>query len=104
MNALSDALLITLIGMSLVFGAILVLWGVISLLVYLTREHTLQEVTDSEAELTRKKLAAMAAVTVALAGELDTQPHEFPLPSTAVVSPWQSVMRGKMLNKRGSQQ
>jgi len=104
MNAISDALLITLIGMSLVFGAILVLWGVISLLVYMTREHTRQEVTVSEAEFTRKKLAAIAAVTIALAEELDTQPHEFPLPSTAVVSPWQSVLRGKMLNKRGSQQ
>ncbi len=104
MNAISDALLITLLGMSLVFGAILILWGVISLLVYLTREHTRQEVTVSEAELTRKKLAAIAAVTIALAEELDTQPHEFPLPNTAVVSPWQSVMRGKMLNKRGSHQ
>lgn len=101
MNNLSDALQITVIGMSLVFGAILVLWGVISLLVYLTRQHTRQEVAVSEAELTRKKLAASAAIAIALARELDTQPHEFPLPTSAVVSPWQSVMRGKMLNKRG---
>lgn len=104
MNSVEEALLITLIGMSLVFGAILVLWGVISLLVRLTSQHTRQEEAVSEAELTRKKLAAMAAITVALARELDTQPHEFPLPSSAVVSPWQSVMRGKMLNKRGTLQ
>jgi Na+-transporting methylmalonyl-CoA/oxaloacetate decarboxylase gamma subunit len=101
MSSINEALQITVIGMSLVFGAILILWGVISLLVYLTRQHTRHEVIESEAELTRKKLAAIAAITIALASELDTQPHEFPIPTSTVVSPWQSVMRAKMLNKRG---
>lgn len=87
--------------MLIVFAAICLLWGVITLLVYLTRKKTSQEVTISEAELQRKKRAAIAAITIALALELDTQPHEFPLSAPTQVSPWQAVMRSNILNKRG---
>ncbi len=102
MPDISLALRITIIGMSLVFAAIILLWGVIGLLVRLTQKQTRQDVVQSEAEYQRKKIAAIAAITVALARELDSHPHEFPLPATAIVSAWQAVMRGKMLNKRGS--
>jgi hypothetical protein len=47
--------------------------------------------------------AAAAVVAFALAeraGRSDL--HEFPSPPTAIVSAWQAVNRGKMLNKRGS--
>jgi len=88
--------------MGLVFGAIFVLWGAIALLVHLTRLPTQQEQTFSAAELERKRQAALAAVTVALAMELDTQPHEFPLPPTALVSAWQLAMRSNIINKRGT--
>jgi len=100
-ESLSVALWITVIGMGLVFGAILVLWGVMALLVYLTRQPTRQETTASEADLARKRQAAVAAITVALARELDTMPHEFPLPRTPLITAWQAVMRSKMLIKRG---
>ncbi|MGW8249022.1 MAG: hypothetical protein ACWGO1_00140 [Anaerolineales bacterium] len=97
-------MIVSLAGMVLVFAAICLLWGVISLLVYLTRKKSLQEVPISEAERQRKKQAAIAAVTIALAMELDTQPHAFPISSPTQVSPWQAVMRSKMLNKRGPMQ
>jgi len=100
-ESLSVALLITIIGMGLVFSAILVLWGVMALLVHLTRQPTRQETSASEAELQRKRQAAVAAITIALAMELDTMPHAFPLPPTSIVSAWQAVMRSKMLIKRG---
>jgi len=99
---LSTALMISLLGMGLVFAAILLLWGVIAVLVRLTSKPTQQEAGINVEEAERKRRAAIAAITVALAQELDTQPHEFPLPSTAQVSAWQAVMRGNILRKRGS--
>lgn len=53
--------------------------------------------TDSE----QKKKAAIAAVVVALAREMETELHEFPLPPTAIVSAWQAVNRSDILKKRG---
>lgn len=103
---LSNALLITALGMGLVFVAILLLWGLMAGLVKLTSRTAGEIETEEEkeqAELDRKRRAAMAAVAVALAKQADTmEPHEFPLPPTAFVSAWQAVLRSKILNKRGS--
>jgi len=104
-----DNLLITLwislIGMALVFLAIILLWGVMALLVKLTssKESDVFDIEESlESEEMNKRRAAIAAVITALARQGSyIEPHEFPLPPTAAVSPWQSVMRSKMLNKRG---
>jgi tellurite resistance protein len=101
MNPVTLALAVSAAGMVIVFAAICLLWAVITLLVYLTRKRTMQEVIISEAELQRKRRAAIAAITIALAMELDTQPHEFPISTPTQVSPWQAVMRSNMLNKRG---
>jgi Na+-transporting methylmalonyl-CoA/oxaloacetate decarboxylase gamma subunit len=101
---LADSLEITLIGMSLVFAAILLLWGVMSLLVRLTAEEekTSEEPVASPDEMEIKRRAAVAAVMVALAREMDTQqPHAFPLPPTAMVSAWQSVQRSRQLSEKG---
>ena len=98
---LSIALQITLIGMGLVFGAILLLWLVMTLLMRLTAEPPDETERARTAELALKQRAAAAAVSLALAQESIDQPHEFPLPPTAMVSPWQAVMRTRMLNKRG---
>lgn len=101
------ALQITAVGMGLVFGAILLLWGVMALLVRLSSEQS--EVNDEiiiispgqPSETDRKKLAAIVAVAVALARQSDdSEPHLFPLPPTATVSAWQSVLRTRMLTKR----
>ena len=101
------ALQITLIGMSLVFGVIVVLWIVMSLLVRLTAQRAapIEEAAApgpaDEAELKRR--AAIAAVSVALAHELTPQLHEFPEPPTAIVSAWQAVQRSRYLTQRALQ-
>lgn len=99
------ALQITLVGMGLVFAAILLLWGAMALLVRLTARSVEAEAEQERAALTeleRKQRAAAAAVAVALAQVAEaSEPHEFPLPPTALVSAWQAVMRTRILNKRG---
>ena len=110
---MSDNLLIslqiTLVGMGLVFAAIILLWGIMALLVRLVKDPS--DDTGSKqgepsqreiSEIERKQRAALAAVTIALARRSSTmEPHEFPLPPTALVSAWQAIMRTRMLNKRG---
>jgi Na+-transporting methylmalonyl-CoA/oxaloacetate decarboxylase gamma subunit len=100
------ALQITIIGMGLVFAAIVLLWGLMALLVRLAPEHRQQRLQDAQdnhqAELERKRRAAAIAVAITLAqqGEIN-ELHEFPIPPTALVSAWQAVMRTSMLEKRG---
>jgi len=101
------ALEITAIGMGLVFAAILLLWGVMAALVRLAVAPA-EEPEEAEAEppapaVDRKRMAAAIAVAYALAQQSNAkEPHEFPLPPTALVSAWQAVMRTRILNKRGS--
>jgi Na+-transporting methylmalonyl-CoA/oxaloacetate decarboxylase gamma subunit len=100
------ALQITMIGMGLVFAAILVLWGLMAILVRIAREAPPEsdtpETTRNADQVERRRRAAALAVAIALAQQTDiTEPHEFPLPPTAIVSAWQAVMRTRMLNKRG---
>lgn len=99
----SNAVLIMLIGMGLVFSVILLLWGVMALLVHFARDplkaKTITEEQELEEEL--KRHAAIAAVAAALARESSFEPQEFPLPPTALVSAWQAVMRSRILNRRG---
>jgi Na+-transporting methylmalonyl-CoA/oxaloacetate decarboxylase gamma subunit len=106
---------ISLLGMGLVFGAILLLWGVLALLVYLTTEHPPQEETTqtepaneavaAPAIPSRDARARAAAAAVAIALALNTPPpasdSETPgrLP-TNVVSAWQAVTRATALNAR----
>ncbi len=101
---LSAALQITVIGMSLVFMAIILLWGFMALLVRLVRSPSDSKSILSAEELERKRRAAAVAVTLALSQEEEVsfEPQEFPLPPTALVSAWQAVMRTSMLGKRGS--
>jgi Na+-transporting methylmalonyl-CoA/oxaloacetate decarboxylase gamma subunit len=101
------ALEITVIGMSLVFGVIIVLWISMSLLVRITaeREKPIEEATTpGETDQTDlKRRAAIAAVSVALAHELTPQLHEFPEPPTAIVTAWQAVQRSRYLTQRSLQ-
>jgi len=99
------ALQITLIGMSLVFASIILLWIMMAILVRLTtaKEESITEVKEDNMliETDQKKKVAIAAVVVALARETETELHEFPLPPTAIVSAWQAVNRSDILKKRG---
>ena len=101
---MTHALLITLIGMSLVFLALLILWAAMAFLMKVLAEKpqvdSAVEKTIDERDLRRK--AAIAAVAVAMAREAQTDLHEFPLPPTALVSAWQAVMRGNITRKRGN--
>ena len=105
---LINSLVITALGMGLVFASILLLWGGIILLVKLvksTGDGSAPPSKDNieEIELYRKRKAAATAVAIALAHQsYSLEPHEFPLPPTAFVSAWQAVLRTRMLNKRGN--
>lgn len=94
---------ITLLGMGLVFGAILLLWGLIVVLVRFSAEsepHT--KPTPSPDLQLQKQQAAALAVAIALAQTPTEKPNVMPLPPTALVSAWQAVMRSSTLDKRGS--
>ena len=116
MSDLTNALFITLAGMGLVFAAILVFWGVMSLMMRLiagrdraadaepgveaSREASPDPAAES-AGLELQRRAALAAVAVALALEADDRPRPFPLPPPVLVNTWQSVMRARHLARRG---
>lgn len=107
-QTLNYALQITLVGMSLVFMAIVVLWGLILLVVRFTAER---ETGDSHEESVEaipvlpdhQQQAAAAAVAVALALQsMSTNHHQVSsaasstppqLPRTSVASPWKTALR-----------
>ncbi len=105
---LATALQITVIGMGLVFGGILLLWGLMSLMLKMTTpkdEETEGAAVPAETDEAheRKRLVAVMAVALALAEEEDQQkPRLFPMPPTAIVSAWQAVMRTNQLRRRGT--
>ena len=92
---------ITLIGMGLVFLAIMLLWGLMALLVRLAQDRELPSAARKEALMIAKEKAAVAAVALALVYEHSHLPKEFPLPPTALVSAWQAVTRSRIFSKRG---
>ncbi len=96
------ALEITLIGMTLVFTVIIVLWMAMALLVRITtgREKPIEKAAPAATDQSDlKRRAAIAAVSVALAHELTPRLHEFPEPPTSIVSAWQAVQRSRNLNQ-----
>jgi sodium pump decarboxylase gamma subunit len=112
---LNAALIITVIGMGLVFAAIILLWGVMAAIVHLLPDAAAPEpaadapesAAPDYAEALRRdqrlrERAAVAAVTAALASQHPTgHPQQFGVPASAIVSAWQAVQRSRMLNRRG---
>jgi hypothetical protein len=99
---LTDALIISVVGMSLVFGAILLLWGVMTVLMRVTTDGDEPAGGEDGTETDRRRRAALAGVAVALARRADqNEPHEFPLPPTAIVTAWQAVQRSQQLTRKG---
>jgi Na+-transporting methylmalonyl-CoA/oxaloacetate decarboxylase gamma subunit len=91
------ALQITVVGMGLVFAAILILWGLMAILVRVAPERQTESGREETAlaydKAERKRRAAAIAVAAALAQQADiTEPHEF-LYHHRIVSAWQAVMR-----------
>lgn len=104
MNDFTTVFVVTLLGMSLVFLMIALLWGIITILVRVLHSRGTVITTswsDTDEELNRKQKVAAIAVAAALSENRDAKPHEFPLPPTALVSAWQAVMRSEILKKRG---
>lgn len=101
---MNDVILITVIGMGLVFAGILLLWGLIALLMAIGSRFEVEEeqAAEYETENTRDALRARAvALAVAAAVAVDTTrpptPRPRPLP---LISAWQAVLRTNQL-KRG---
>lgn len=100
-NVITTSLYITLIGMGLVFGAIILLWGLMSMMTRLLadREADLEVPDEARAQKAR---AAAAAVAVALAEQAQSRIGHFPMPNTALVSAWQLGMRSRQMHQKGS--
>lgn len=104
---MENALWITLIGMSLVFVAILLLWGLMVLLVRLTTERkkvveetaVTDQVPNPDIERRRKYRAAAAAVTFAMAMRLADEPEQGVQP-TELVTAWQAIHRASQVSQR----
>ncbi len=104
MPSLAIALQITLIGMALIFGVIVVLWSAMALLVRFTPDRVEESAAAaSESDrLSAKRRAAVAAVAIALARE-QTTPPETAESSTAGLSVWQVAHRSRQLAQRHQQ-
>ncbi len=100
---LSVALYLLVIGMSITFGALFLLWGLMALLTALTARSAAETPVAAEAaepailsppvqpDLSeRRRRAAAAAVAVALARE---QAARRMVTTTSAVSPWQAAGR-----------
>jgi Na+-transporting methylmalonyl-CoA/oxaloacetate decarboxylase gamma subunit len=101
MSSLTTSLWITLIGMGLVFGAIILLWGLMSLLtrILAVRETSLEVQNESRE---KKARAAAAAVAVVLAEQAQNRIGHFPMPNTALISAWQLGMRTRQMHQKGN--
>lgn len=112
-DTLVSALLISVLGMGLVFAAIVFLWGLMAVMARIGEEREAPQpereapvpadFPEADAERERQKRAAALAVAVAMASAKRPL-GPFPLPPTAFVSPWQSVMRMSQIKHRRGRQ
>jgi sodium pump decarboxylase gamma subunit len=107
-NTFSSGLIITVIGMGLVFASIVFLWGFMDLLVRLDGRKTPPEESaqvDSMAQTeatparTNKLQAAAAAVAFALAQKESHKPY-VPMTGSEQISTWKSVQRAQVLQEK----
>jgi Na+-transporting methylmalonyl-CoA/oxaloacetate decarboxylase gamma subunit len=110
MNNLAIAFEITVLGMGLVFAAIILLWGMIKLLTFLTADKRAFSRLESArpdsleampAEEDLKARAAAVAVAIALAEQQSSGAHPLRTPPTAIVSAWQLGMRTRQMYQKG---
>jgi Na+-transporting methylmalonyl-CoA/oxaloacetate decarboxylase gamma subunit len=93
MENFGTSLWITLIGMGLVFVAIILLWGLMVLLVRVTRDKPVSVSETDKSILDLKAKAAAVAVAVALATAKSSSYQGGFQPPSDTVSAWQSVNR-----------
>jgi Na+-transporting methylmalonyl-CoA/oxaloacetate decarboxylase gamma subunit len=106
MSNIQTGLLITAIGMGLVFAMIALLWGLMVILVKLTSRNTEPEVEKLTGQtnlpaisgpLKAKREAAAAAVAVALAHRASQQKKQT---QTGEINIWQATARLKQLQNQ----
>jgi Na+-transporting methylmalonyl-CoA/oxaloacetate decarboxylase gamma subunit len=111
MSDLVLSLQITAVGMGLVFGAIVVLWGLMSLLTALSRDKPSVAAASEQSPAMylapaedegMKAQAAAVAVATALAEQGSSTAHPLPPPPTAIVSAWQLGMRTRQMYQKGN--
>jgi Na+-transporting methylmalonyl-CoA/oxaloacetate decarboxylase gamma subunit len=104
MNNLILALEITVIGMGLVFAALLLIWWMMALLTKLTAEKEIpaSETSSTAADHDEKAQAAAIGVVIAMADHQLSQAHPLHDPPTAIVSAWQLGMRSRQLSQKGT--
>lgn len=110
MNNMLIALQVTALGMGLVFGAIVLLWGMMNLLTSLTAD---KEPASGLIETHPEPMpiaivdddfraqAAAVAVTIALAEQQVSTAHVFTEPPSVIVSAWQLGMRTRQMYQKG---
>ena len=110
MNNMLIALQITALGMGLVFGAIVLLWGMMNLLTSLTAD---KEPVSGSIEASPESMpvatvdedfraqAAAVAVATALAEQQVSTAHVFTEPPSVIVSAWQLGMRTRQMYQKG---
>lgn len=112
MNPITQGLIITVIGMGLVFLIILFLWALMDFLVKITNEKPKQEepvVVSQElvenveissiTEGNLNRLPKIAAVAVAIALNLNKQTPIIKPQESSPISAWQSSKRTQVLNQ-----
>lgn len=92
---------ITLIGMGLVFSAIILLWGLMTLMTRILAESEASLEIREESREKKARIAA-AAVSIALAEQAQSRVGHFPMPNTALVSAWQLGMRTRQMYQKGN--
>jgi Na+-transporting methylmalonyl-CoA/oxaloacetate decarboxylase gamma subunit len=117
MNDLMLSLEITVLGMGLVFGAIILLWGMMAILTAVTADKEPESdslevdsvdpgltLTPSPSPSGRGELerAALLAVAMALAEQGQSSAHPLGEPPTALVSAWQLGMRTRQMSEKGT--
>jgi Na+-transporting methylmalonyl-CoA/oxaloacetate decarboxylase gamma subunit len=98
-----QALQITALGMGLVFGAIILLWGMMILLTAVTADRPAAPAPAEPAPAMDSDLrsqAAAVAVAIALAEQQTSLAHPLSDPPTAFVSAWQLGMRTRQLYEK----
>jgi Na+-transporting methylmalonyl-CoA/oxaloacetate decarboxylase gamma subunit len=111
MNNMLIALQVTALGMGLVFGAIILLWGMMNLLTSLTAnkepasdsaEASPESVHPAIIDDNVKAQAAALAVAIALAEQQASPVHLLVELPTTVVSAWQLGMRTRQMYQKGN--
>ncbi len=111
MSPIVQGLIITAIGMGLVFVAILALWGLMILLVRITADRPkaveaqepqtadLDESASTPAVNDKQQLHLAAAAAVAVALQLAQRTNQVTPQDSSGISPWQAAHRAAMLSR-----